>query len=191
MREPTLLPLPINDLPASSLSRLERLGALEDSRSLLGTVALSASALEAVVSQLEAADRMRVPLALREAIALRVAELNQSTYCLHLHQTRLLRLLGDPTAIGRLRRGISDDPKEQALLSLTTKLLLDKGHHAALAIELAREAGVTNEEIVEVVALVGLCTFTNVLSSLAATPPELSKIGLGGDVDPGEPPSET
>ena len=71
---------------------------------------------------------------------------------------------------------LSDDHQEQTLLALATKLVVDRGHHTRCALEAARQVCVPDEEIVEVVALVGLHTFTNYLSSLAGTESDLPEL---------------
>jgi AhpD family alkylhydroperoxidase len=112
---------------------------------------------------------MRLPPRTREAIALRVAELNGCDYCLAAHTAFFDSLGEEPETIRLFCQGLSADPKEQTLLALSTKLVVDRGHHTRLAVEAAREVGVRDEEIVEVVALVALYTFVNYLNSLAQT----------------------
>ena len=115
------------------------------------------------------AERMSLPVRTREAIALRVAELNDCDYCRSSHAERLDSLGEDGETIRRFRLGLSEDPREQTLLGVATKLVVDRGHHTRFAVEAAREVGVGDEEILEVVALVSLHTFANYLNSLART----------------------
>jgi alkylhydroperoxidase family enzyme len=119
--------------------------------------------VKALATQIRAAARMRLSPRLRHAIALRVAELNGCERC-------LVPPDGSPpdTATARrYRRGLADDPKEQALLALATKLVLERGHHTRCAVEAARQLGAGDAEIVEVTALVGLHTFANYLENVA------------------------
>jgi alkylhydroperoxidase family enzyme len=129
----------------------------------LGLVAHSTAALTALATQFRAAAGMRLPSRLRHAIALRVAELNGCQ--------RSLVLPGDPQSDAatarRYRQGLADDPKEQALLALATKLVLERGHHTRCAVEASRQLGAGDDEIVEVVALVGLHTFANYVENVA------------------------
>jgi alkylhydroperoxidase family enzyme len=129
----------------------------------LGLVAHSTAALTALATQFRAAAGMRLPSRLRHAIALRVAELNGCQ--------RSLVLPGDPqpdaATARRYRQGLADDPKEQALLALATKLVLERGHHTRCAVEASRQLGAGDDEIVEVVALVGLHTFANYVENVA------------------------
>ena len=170
MSAPLLPPLAESEVPASARATLSGLSrSLEGRLDFLRAVAHSVAALEALAAQVGATSEMRLPAQTREAIGLRVAELNRCDDCLAAQTARLDRLMVGAESIRRFRLGLSDDPKEQTLLALTTKLVVDRGRHTALALEAARSVGVSDEEIVEVVTLVGLNTFTNYLSSLADT----------------------
>lgn len=129
----------------------------------LRLVAHSTPALQSAAAQLRAAAGMRLAPRLRHAIALRVAELNGC-------EAGLAPPDGTPpdaATAHRYRRGLTDDPKEQALLALATKLVLERGRHTRCAVEAARQLGAGDEEIVETVALVGLFTFANYLENVA------------------------
>ena len=149
----------------------------------LRTIAHSPAALESLVAQLSTSTHMRIPSRTREAIALRVAELNGCDYCLAAHTALAEQDAVDAATTRSYRLGLSDDPKEQALLALATKVVLEKGHHAGFVVDTARQVGVSEEEIVEVIALVGLNTLTNYLNSLANTAidyPAVDDLGTAG-----------
>ena len=137
--------------------------------SALLTAAHPRPVLESLWSQLEASCEMSLSRRMREAIALRVAELNQCAYCLagHAESSRELGMSRDE--ITMFRQGRANDGKEQALLALATKLVAQRGHHARLVIDSARILGVSDRELVEVVALVSLHTLLNYLTVLANT----------------------
>ncbi len=112
---------------------------------------------------------MRLSPRTQDAIALRVAELNGSDYCVAAHTAASKQVGVDSASAGGYRRGLSDDPKEQALLTLTTKVVLDRGHHCGFAVAAARKVGITDAEIVEVIALIGLNTMSTYVNSIANT----------------------
>ena len=170
MTEPLIGPATNGSIPRKALPIVERMGKrLEELSNSLRTFAHSPAALESVLAQVSATTRMRIPSRSREAIALRVAELNGCDYCLADH-TALAKQDGvDAATIRGYRLGLSDDSKEQALLALATKVVLERGYHAGFVVETARQVGVSEAEIVEVIALVVLNTFTNYLNSLANT----------------------
>lgn len=125
-----------------------------------GLVAHSTAGLESVAAQLRAAAGSRLTPRMRQAIALRVSELNGCA-----GPSGALPL--DAATTHGYRKGLADAPKEQALLAFATKLVLERGHHTRCAVEAARQLGVEDAEIVDVVALVGLHTFANYLESVA------------------------
>ncbi len=166
----TIRPIADQDVPRGSREILELLEESLGCRSnFLLTAAHSPPALKALYGLVRAATRTALPEKLREAIALRVAQLNGCGYCVAGHTDRARAAGLDDASVEAYRRGISDDPKEQALLSLATKIVEDRGHHAGFAVQIARNAGTTDAEIVEVMLLVTLSIFSNYLNNLAGT----------------------
>ncbi len=158
---------PKNPSSADVLARArQRLGLLPN---VLRTAAHSPVALRSLWALMELAAEMDLPDRTRHAIALRVAQLDDCAYCLAAHGADARELGLDEGDVLRFRQGRSHDPKEQALLALVTKLVTQRGHGARLVIDSARELGVSDEELVDVVALVALHAFTNCLTVLADT----------------------
>ncbi len=170
MANALIAPVTESNVPRTSLTILEQVGGrLEDTSNFLRTVAHSPAALESLVAQFSAAARTRLPPRSREAIALRVAELNGCDYCLAAHTALAGRVGVDAAAARRYRQGLSDDPKEQVLLAMATKVVLERGHHTGFTVETVRRIGASEAEIVDVIVLVGLNTFANYLNSVANT----------------------
>ena len=150
MNEPLIQPLAASSVAIKTQQILERLeGSVGASSNFLRTLCHSPAALASLASQLDAAAGMRLLPRTQEAIALRVAELNGSDYCVAAHTAASRQLGVDATSVSQYRRGISDDPKEHALLALTTKVVIERGHHCGFAVAAARKAGVTDADIVE------------------------------------------
>ncbi len=147
------------------------------------TAAHSPSALYALHGLVRAATRTGLPERVRVAIALRVAQLNGCEYCVATHTDRARGAGLDDTSVLNYRRGISNDPKEQALLSLATKVVQDRGHHAGFAVQLARGAGATDAEIIEVIQLVVLSIFSDYLNNLAGTELDVARVDLTLDAE--------
>ncbi len=103
---------------------------------------------------------------LRLAIALRVAELNDCDYCRAAHVQEAEGAGVTDGDVVLFRQGRSGDDREQALLAVATKLVLNRGHHAAVVLDAARAVGATDSDLVEVAALVALCVFLNYLAAL-------------------------
>ncbi len=175
----TIRPIANQDVPRGSREILELLEESLGCRSnFLLTAAHSPSALEALYGWTRAATRTAFPETLREAIALRVAQLNGCEYCVAVRTDRAHAAGLDEASVEDYRRGISDDPKEQALLSLATKIVEDRGHHAGFAVQIARNASTTDAEIVEVMLLVTLSIFSNYLNNLAGTELDVPSVDL-------------
>lgn len=104
-----------------------------------------------------------------EQVAVAIAQVNGCEYCLSAH-TAIGGMHGVSTAnLSAARSGHSDDPKAQAAISLALEIMRTKGHVPDAALSTARNAGLSDGEIVEVVGHVALNTFTNYLNSLAGT----------------------
>lgn len=109
-------------------------------------------------------------LATRERIALAVAEVNGCTYCLSAHSAlgkNLARM--DDREIELARGGRASEPVAQAALELAVALTRDRGRVAAAELDRARAAGLTDEQIVDVIAHVALNVLTNYVNVALAT----------------------
>ena len=135
---------------------------------LFRVAAQSPAALESLVSFVGATGKGTFDAKTREAIALAVSEANACDYCLSAH-TALAKhaRLGDD-AIAAARDAKSDDARLGAILGLA-RAIVDHRGRATKALDDARKAGLSDGEIVEVVANVALTTFTNYLNELAQT----------------------
>lgn len=105
----------------------------------------------------------------RELIALVVAETNQCDYCVAAH-TAIGKSLGlEEDAILQGRGGRSGDRKTQAILEFARSVVADRGQVSDEDLARVREAGATDEEVVEVVGSVALNVLTNYLNHVADT----------------------
>ncbi|MER5311277.1 carboxymuconolactone decarboxylase family protein [Streptomyces sp. NPDC002773] len=109
-----------------------------------------------------------LPVGIREAIALVVAQENSCDYCLSAHTYIATNLAGLSEAeAGGARRADSADPKTAAVLKLAASLVRSHGSVEEGEIKIAREAGLTDAEITEVIGNVALNVFTNYLNKAA------------------------
>jgi len=117
--------------------------------------------------------------AVREELALAVGEVHGCGYCLSAH-TAIGKKVGlKDDAILDARRGRSKDPKSNALLVLARTITLKRGALSDADLRAARDAGVTDAEIVEVVGAVALNVYTNWLNHVAATPIDFPEVKPG------------
>ncbi|HTN50397.1 MAG TPA: carboxymuconolactone decarboxylase family protein [Burkholderiaceae bacterium] len=136
---------------------------------LFRVLAQSPKALEGFLGLYGAAAGFTLDKATQERIALAVAESNACDYCLAAH-TAIGRGAGLSSEEVRLnRRGTSADSRAAAFVALA-KAVNDKvGAVSEAEFDAARASGISDAEMVEVVAAVAINVFTNALNKLART----------------------
>ena len=145
---------------------------------LFTTAAQSPAAVGALVSFFGHLGKASLGPSVGEQIALAVAQSNGCSYCLSAH-----------TAIGGMHGLTSDemtaardaesaDPKIRALLELAVAVNTRRGHIDDATFGAARNAGLTDAEIVEVVAHVALNVFTNYLNTVAQTTIDFPEVAV-------------
>jgi uncharacterized peroxidase-related enzyme len=106
----------------------------------------------------------------RERIALSVAQVNGCDYCLSAHSYLGLNLAKiTPEEVALNRRGQSGEAKANAAVAFAAKIVRERGHVAAADLAAVRDAGYTDAEIVEIVAVTAENVFTNLLNVVAET----------------------
>ena len=104
-----------------------------------------------------------------EQIAIAVAHANRCGYCLSAH-TAIGAMHGlEPAELAAARLGKSAAPKTTAILALATAINASRGRVSDAELAAARSAGLTDADILEVVAHVALSVFTNSLNNLCHT----------------------
>ena len=106
----------------------------------------------------------------RERIALAVAEFNGCGYCLaaHTYIGKNLAKLSD-SEIESNRRGRSSDAKADAAVVFAAKVVSTRGHVSEADLSAVRAAGLTEADIIEIIAHVALNTLTNYVNEVAGT----------------------
>jgi AhpD family alkylhydroperoxidase len=109
-----------------------------------------------------------LPADVPERIALLVAQENRSDYCLSAHSFRGTKVAGlTVVEATRARRGEADDPRAAAVLALAAAVVRDRGAVSDDQLAMVRRAGLSDGQIVEVIAQVALNLFTNYLAKAA------------------------
>lgn len=106
--------------------------------------------------------------AVRERLAIATAQLNGCEYCLSAHTyigANIAKV--DAAELESARRAESDDAHVAALLQLSNTIAENAGDVNDVELKSAREAGVTDEEIGEIVANLALNILTNYFNVLA------------------------
>lgn len=106
----------------------------------------------------------------RERIALAVAQVNGCDYCLSAHSYLGLNLVKiSPEEIVLNRNGRSGDAKADAAVRFAAKIVRERGHVADADVRNVREAGYSDGQIVEIIAVAAENVFTNLLNLVAQT----------------------
>jgi uncharacterized peroxidase-related enzyme len=106
----------------------------------------------------------------RERIALAVAQVNGCDYCLSAHSYLGLNLAKiTPAEVARNRTGESGDAKADAAVRFAAKVVRDRGQVSDSDLEAVRDAGFSDGQIVEIIAVTAENVFTNLLNVVART----------------------
>lgn len=146
---------------------------------MMRTMAQSPSVLEAYLGFGAALRRGVLPAALQEQIALIVGECNECDYCLSAHTA-----LGHGTGLSSeqltaSREGRDGDPRVAAALQFARTAVERRGAVTDQELARVRAAGFTDPEIVEILAHVGLNTFTNYFNRAAQTEIDFPRVTAG------------
>ncbi|MDF1808247.1 MAG: carboxymuconolactone decarboxylase family protein [Phycisphaerales bacterium] len=149
---------------------------------LYASMAHSPAALNAALAFGDAMGNSILSPAVKEQLALVIAGANSCDYCASAH-TAIGK--GAGVAADELARnlvGEATDPKVQALLTLAKTIVSNRGSISDSDLSTARSAGVTEGEIVEVVASVAINTFTNYFNHIAETEIDFPVVRTGAAV---------
>ena len=106
----------------------------------------------------------------RERIALAVAQVNNCDYCLSAHSYLGLNLAKiTPEEIALNRKGESGDAKADAAVRFAAKVVRERGRVSDGDIKAVRDAGFSDGQIVEIIAVTAENIFTNLLNVVAQT----------------------
>lgn len=136
---------------------------------MMRTMAQSAAVLEGYLALNAALAKGALGHRIGEQVALLTAERNGCTYCAAAH-TALGKGAGlSDDDIAEARAGRAAEPRAAGALALARSLIERRGHVTDADVAAAREAGLSDAEIGEVVAHVALNVFTNYFNTLADT----------------------
>lgn len=138
---------------------------------IFATLANSPAALESYLAFGGALDGGHLSKPLREKIALTVAGVNECDYCASAH-TFIAKSLGvEESEAARNIGADSSDAKTAVILKFAADVVKDRAVFAdnKARLDELRHAGVTEAEIVEIIANVALNTFTNYFNHVAGT----------------------
>jgi AhpD family alkylhydroperoxidase len=156
--------------PEGSVKILEGVSRAGEVTKFIGVLAGAPAALRAYARMRHELRGGSLPASTRERISLAVAELRGDPYSIAQH-ARTARAAGlGLDEVSRARTFGSADEKEHALLAFLEALMATDGRPSAHLGEEAREAGWTDEQILEAVAFVALNEFQSLIANAAALP---------------------
>jgi uncharacterized peroxidase-related enzyme len=106
----------------------------------------------------------------REQLALAIAESNLCAYCLSAHTAMAAEIGLNKTEIDQAIRASAADARTDALLKFARAIVVQRGEVTDADLARARDAGLSDREIVETVANVALNIFENYMSPVARVP---------------------
>ena len=136
---------------------------------ILKTMAHAPAALQAYLGLSGALADAKLPLKVREQIALAVGEDNECHYCVAAHSAigKHAGLTTEEIEAGR--RANSSDPKTDAILRFAKRLSAQRGNISDPELAEVRKADCSEEEILEIITVVSLNLFTNYVNHVADT----------------------
>lgn len=118
----------------------------------------------------------------REMIAVVVSTTNRCHYCIVSHSAALRKLTGDSLLVEQLQTNhayANVDPKERAMLDFAVKLTERSSTCTEADVDALRDAGWTDEEIMDIAEVAAMFNFTNRLASGLGWRPNPEYVSLG------------
>ncbi|CAB3770163.1 carboxymuconolactone decarboxylase family protein [Paraburkholderia humisilvae] len=166
--------LSVSQAPTSTQQQLQALEKATGSvPNIFGTLANSQAAFGAFFQMQQPLGKGNLSVAEKESIALAVSQVGGCEYCLAAHTV----LAGNAGLTGEAIRAARNG-EGGAVAALARAIAQQRGHVSDTDLAKAREAGLSDSTMIEIVANVALVVFTNYLNSFAAHGPGLSA-GLG------------
>jgi alkylhydroperoxidase family enzyme len=154
---------PAKDLFESIQLRLGRVP------NMLRLMANSPVILESYLGFTDAFQKGRMTARLRGLLTATMAELTGGDYIMSFAYVLGRREGLTEEELAEARRIESSDARTRAALQFAAKIVNDRGRVAASEVEKLRESGYSDEEIVEIIAFVGLSIFRNYFNLVAGT----------------------
>lgn len=137
---------------------------------MMRTMGNSPAVLEGYLNLSGALSHGKLSAKTGELIALAVSESNSCDYCLAAHTFIGEKLVkADPAVLQAARTGNSTDAKTEAILQLAKTLISKNGLVNDEDVNKAKNAGVSDAEIAEIIGHVALNVLTNYFNNVANT----------------------
>ena len=156
-----------DQIPAASQSTLESFTRnIGFTPNMMATFAASPIAFNAWATLLGALSKS-LDVKTRDSIGLAVSEANGCDYCLTVHSftaEHMAALSKDEILLAR--KGRATDPKRDAAVQFARKVIETRGKVGDVDVNAIREAGYTDANVMEIVALVAMYSLTNFFNNV-------------------------
>ena len=136
-------------------------GAFGATPNMFRAVANSPAALKSMWGSFGALGGGTLGARLGEQIAVAVADRNACSYCLAAHTVLGQKAGASAEEMAAAQLGESSDPKTRAALLFALKVVGQRGQVSGADVQALRDAGFSDEQVVEILAHVALNLFTN------------------------------
>ena len=144
----------------------------------LGILAHSPDALQSFLGLHNIAGNGALDPAIRERIALVVAQDNACEYCLSAHSAMGRKAGLDADEIAAARQATSADVRAEAAVQFAQALNVNRGDITDAELAEVRAAGFSDAEIVEIITHVGMNFLTNVIGKASQVDIDFPKVDL-------------
>lgn len=119
----------------------------------------------------------------RDGIGLAVSEVNGCNYCLTVHSFTAEHMAKlPPDEILLARKGHASEPKRDAALQFARKVILTRGQVSDADLSAVREAGYTDANLMEIVALVAMYSLTNYFNNVFDPDKDFPAVAPAGSI---------
>jgi uncharacterized peroxidase-related enzyme len=119
----------------------------------------------------------------RDSIGLVVSEVNGCNYCLTVHSFTADHMAKLPASeIILARKGHASDPKRDAAVQFARKVIETRGKVSDADLKAVRDAGYTDANVIEIVALVAMYSLTNFLNNVFDPEKDFPAVAPAGSI---------
>ncbi|RXG85233.1 carboxymuconolactone decarboxylase family protein [Bradyrhizobium zhanjiangense] len=119
----------------------------------------------------------------RDSIGLAVSEVNGCNYCLTVHSFTAKHMAKLPAEdVILARKGHARDPKRDAAVQFARKVIERRGHVTDADLQAVRDAGYTDANIMEIVALVAMYSLTNFFNNVFNPDKDFPAVAPAGSI---------
>jgi uncharacterized peroxidase-related enzyme len=148
---------------------------------MLATFAASPTAFNAW-ADLRGSLSKALDLKTRESISLAVSEVNGCNYCLAVHSFGAEHAKMPADEIILARKGHATDPKRDAAVQFARQVIETRGKVSDADVKAVRDAGYTDANVMEIVALVAMYSLTNFFNNVFDPEKDFPAVAPAGSI---------